>query len=133
MIKKPTPLEKHEQIALAGWLDAINVIYCHIPNERMVNHLKTNGAKFAYLNSLKRQGFKKGVPDILIFTRPPIFDNYVGVAIEMKRYGKVPTEDQNNWLQDLTNCDWLTRCCNQGTDEAIIWLKSLGYGVRRKA
>lgn len=123
------PLEKNEQMAVAGWLDAIDVLWVHIPNERMVNHLKTTTARVAYMQSLYRQGLKKGFPDVLIFDPPPLHQVYVGTAFELKRKGERPTDNQLDRLNELTGCGWKTGWF-EGAESAIEWLKSLGYGKK---
>jgi hypothetical protein len=126
-LKVAPPLEKHEQMALAGWLDAIGVLWMHVPNERMVNHLPNALSRMNYIKSLKRQGMKNGVPDNFIFTVAPL--NVKPTALELKRIGENPTKDQQMWLDALHmegwNAGWF-----QGFDAAYTWLKSLGYGVR---
>lgn len=126
--KEACPLEESEQLALAGWLDAIGVLWCHVPNGGH-RHVLT-------AIRLKRQGVKPGVPDILIFDRPYPVENgkvFSGVAIELKRRDKKVSNispDQAKWLSALTERGWLCSAF-YGADSAIEWLKGLGYGVRR--
>jgi hypothetical protein len=126
MIPKP-PYEKDEQMAVAGWLDAIGVVWLHIPNERMVNHLNNKGARMGYLNSLARQGLKKGALDNFIFTPAP--GNGKPTAFELKRIGEKATADQKEWIAKLYALGWNTGCF-QGFDMTYAWLRGLGYGVR---
>ena len=112
------PTEAQEQTALAHWLDARGVVWCHVPN---------GGARASWTGrALKAQGAKKGVPDVLVFT-PPDGKAFYGVAIELKRKkgGRLKPE-QVQWLEDLNRCGWLTECC-AGADEAIKFLEELGY------
>ena len=126
---KLKPSEKDEQMALAAWLEAMNICYCHIPNQRLVNHLPNKGARISYMRSLYRQGFQKGFPDLLIFDPPPAA-SYRGVAIELKVDGGSTTLEQRVWLDSLEARGWLTSV-KYGADEAIRWLKDeLGYGKR---
>lgn len=103
---------------MAQYLDLLHVLWTHPPN---------GGARHrAEGGKLKAQGAKKGVPDVLIFTPPPL-GNYVGAAIELKRTkgGKV-SEEQRKWLEGLAECGWFTAVA-KGFDEAKRTLDSLGY------
>jgi len=115
------PTEDDEQKILAQWLDAKGILWCHVPNE----------AKRSYRTAsrYKAVGMKSGVPDLLIFTRPPNKPASSGAAIELKRckpLGRKPSPNQIEWLRKLQNNGWLTVCC-YGADEAINWLVSHGY------
>ena len=68
------------------------------------------------------------MPDILIFDRPPLYPENVGVAIELKRQkgGRV-TPEQIAWLEDLKARGWAVAVC-QGAMEAIRVLQELGFG-----
>jgi hypothetical protein len=122
-------LERHEQVALARYLDMAVGEYgwAHSPNE--------GRRSWRMGASLKAQGLKAGLPDVLIFARPPRRSNAVscdsvrGVAIELKRVGARDSDvsaDQVAWLRELGRQGWVCRWC-AGADEAIKWLKSLGY------
>lgn len=112
--------DKH-QVWLANWLDAIGVLWCHVPN----------GGKRAKVTAanLKRQGVKAGVPDVLIFTPPPI-GGYVGAALELKAGKGRTSKAQRVWLYDLEVHGWATAVAH-GWVAAQAWLESLGYGVKR--
>ena len=112
--------ETDEQIILAAWLDQMRLLWCHVPNEIRCE------PKYRYKR--RRIGVKPGVPDVLIFTRPPTNPNCSGVALELKRHkgGRI-TPRQNEWLENLGASGWLTTVAN-GADEAIRWLRKLGYG-----
>ena len=113
------PDESVEQRALVRWLELKGILFTHVPN----------GGKrhVAVAKKLKAEGVKPGVPDILIFDRPPAHPSYVGVAIEMqrKKRGQV-SEHQQNWLRWLDFRGWKTAVCN-GADDAIRRLEELGY------
>ena len=120
------PSEAQEQKKLAEYLDAVGVLWCHVPNER---------SEAVQARRLSGQGVKAGVPDVLIFERvyaKPSDLIYVGVAIELKRQrgpkggkpGKV-SERQRDWIDDLCARGWAARVC-WGADEAIDWLEALG-------
>src|SRR5690606_26095742 len=86
--------EEQEQRALVQWLELHKIRYTHVPNE--------GKHKVQYRAKQKRLGVKPGVPDILIFDRPPLYPENVGVAIELKRQkgGRV-TPEQTAWLEHL--------------------------------
>jgi hypothetical protein len=121
-LKKDTaPTEYEEQIKLAEYLDMKNYLWCHVPNGGNRNAI--TGAK------LKRQGVKPGVPDVLIFDDPKIksVKAAVGIAIELKKAGGVPSDvrdSQKEWLNELALRGWLIKVAF-GADEAINFLESL--------
>jgi hypothetical protein len=116
------PTEDHEQEVVAQYLDLLKVLWCHVPNGGMRNQIVAV--------KLKRQGTKRGVPDILIFDPPPC-GGYVGCAIELKRKkGGTLSEEQKDWRDDLRMCGWFTAVC-KGADEAIFLIQKMGYGIRK--
>lgn len=113
------PHEYYHQCTAAAWLDAHRVLWCHVPNE--------GNRKVQYTAKLKRAGLKSGVPDILIFTPPPLYPQYRGCAVEMKRVkGGRLSEAQAAWLDSLSAIDWLTTVA-AGADEAIGFFIECGY------
>ena len=74
----PVPTEHEEQQALAQWLDLVvgPRAWCHVPNGGA--RRKVEAARMTAI------GVKPGVPDILIFRRPPLRPEARGVAIELK-------------------------------------------------
>jgi hypothetical protein len=116
--------EQAEQVALAKWLDARGVLWCHVPN----------GGKrsISIARQLKAAGTKAGVPDVLIFTPPPKNPGAHGVAIELKSVkikglprGQVMAE-QERWLNELNHVGWHTTVA-WGCEEAMQYLLDLGY------
>lgn len=119
MSRRDNP-EAREQRALAKWLDAVGVLWAHVPNGG--NRDKVTGA------NLKAEGAKAGVPDVLIFTPPPLHPNAPGVALELKApEGAKPSDEQMAWLERLAAQGWLTAWA-RGFAPAVEWLQSLGYG-----
>lgn len=114
------PPEEAEQLALVQWLELHKIKYTHVPNE--------GKHKVQYRVKQKRLGVQAGLPDILIFDRPPLYPENVGVAIELKRQkgGRV-TPEQTAWLEDLKARGWAVAVC-QGAMEAIRVLQELGFG-----
>lgn len=116
----PPPSEAFEQKALARWLTFRKLLWCHVPN---------GGPRHIFAaRNLQAQGVMPGVPDILIFSPPPASPSLRGVAIELKREGKigVVSPAQKRWLAALTDAGWATRVA-RGAAEAIAWLHDLGY------
>ena len=125
--KSETPTEFEEQCKLAEYLDRQGYCWCHVPNGG--NRDAKTGAK------MKKQGAKKGFPDVQIFDEPNKIRGMVGtriykhkgVIIEMKRQNGSPSdvsESQKEWLQKLEARGWLTKVC-YGADEAIDWLEQI--------
>jgi hypothetical protein len=111
--KKENPTEYDEQVKLAQYLDMKGYLWCHVPNGGNRNAI--TGAK------LKRQGVKKGVPDVLIFI------SNGGIAIELKRKNGKPSDvrdSQKKWLNALSNRMWETKVAF-GADEAIDYLEKI--------
>jgi len=112
--------ESQAQCRVAEWLDARGMLWCHVPNGQLRS--KRVAAQ------LKREGVKAGVPDILIFDRPPSKPEFVGVALELKRTINGRTsEAQERWLKALDKRKWYA-CVAKGHLEAIDILIELGYG-----
>lgn len=114
------PTEAQEQARLARWLDRRGVCWTHVPNGGARNAV--TGAK------LKREGTKPGVPDVLIFDRPPGRER-CGVAIELKRQNSTDSAvrpEQRKWLRDLDARGWVAFVA-RGADEAIAELEGLGF------
>lgn len=118
------PTEEQEQRTVVEWLELHDILFAAIPNG---GHRRKVTAAI-----LKGQGVKPGVPDLLIFTKPPKYPHYRGVAIEMKRRKDgTLSRYQEGWLAALESEDWLSRIC-LGADEAIELLEHLGYGRRHE-
>lgn len=57
-------------------------------------------ASIAQKAKMKRTGYMRGVPDILIFEPVP---PYHGLALEVKSYYGRPSAEQIQWIKDLTD------------------------------
>tara|TARA_Y100000310_G_C20321529_1_gene640949 strand:- start:118 stop:594 length:477 start_codon:yes stop_codon:yes gene_type:complete len=111
------PLEATEQCKLASYLDRLNVLWNHCPNER-----KTSPIQGARMN---RQGRKKGYPDAMVYDLAP--ENNRPTAIELKRRkGGRLTPEQREWLKRLQALNWNCYVAH-GADDAITYLRKLGY------
>lgn len=89
--------EERFQIALARYLDVLNVAWYHVPNE-----IK---AKKQYYKKRKKLGVKKGIPDICII-EPNKY--YKGLYIELKVGYNQPSEEQMQWIDKLKNRGYLS-------------------------
>lgn len=117
--RTPCAPEEAEMLVLAQWLDAVGLLWCHPPNEGMHSP--------QYLRKRAQLGVKRGVPDVIIFDRPPNDPEAHGVAIELKRvHGAVATASQREWIAALADRRWRCAIC-KGADAAIAFLISLGW------
>jgi hypothetical protein len=117
--------ERDEQKVLAQWLDLIGVLWCHAPNEAR--------RSYRLAASLRAQGLKAGVPDVLIFSPPPDRQACpaVGCAVELKAAsGRTEISDcQLAWIEALRAVGWHAFVAH-GADDAIRRLQRAGYGQR---
>ena len=119
VVVENNPMEDTEQQTVVAWLRAHKILFsATVPDRRMC----------------QRMGYIPGVPDLMIYDRPPIVENglmYVGCAIEIKRRkGGVVSPEQAAWITSLRELGWACTIA-RGCDEAITFLKSLGYGGRQ--
>ena len=121
--KKNISSETQEQEALFRWADfavskypELELMY-HVPNEG--KRTVSNGA------ALKRQGLKKGVPDICL---PVPRGNYHGLYIEMKKIGGKPTAEQKYYINELAKQGYAVYIADKGWSDAaemIEWYLKL--------
>jgi len=123
---KPIFAEDHEHITVAHWLTVNGVFFIHVPNE--------GRRSWATGKKLKRMGMMRGVVDFLIFDPPPrpYGDgkklHLIGTVMELKALdGKRPTNDQVKFMMEMEGRGYAIGCF-YGSDAAIKWLESLGYG-----
>ena len=114
--KELIPLEETEQKTVIDWLKWHNILFsATVPDRRYCN----------------RMGYVPGVPDLMIYDKPPkVIEGFqfVGCAIELKRVkGGIVSPEQTEWLEKLTESGWACRVC-YGADEAIKFLEYLEYG-----
>jgi hypothetical protein len=114
--------EERLQIEVAKVLDASGLCWCHVPNGGKRNVIVA--AK------LKRQGVKRGVPDVLIFDgicsykpNSKVLQGYSGLAIELKngKQGRVLPE-QKAWHEHLVRNGWRVEVC-RSLDEVLRVLR----------
>lgn len=89
--------ESDFQKTCASYLDRLGLVWCHCPNGG-----KRNSREASYL---KQEGVKAGVPDILIFNKNK---QYNGLAIELKVFPNKVSENQKEWLSNLSKLGWKT-------------------------
>ena len=111
--------EDGEQRLLAMWLNLRGVLWTHCPN----GGRRTIGVA----RKLKAAGVRKGIPDVLVFTKPPKQPGASGVALELKRSkGGQVSAAQKAVLAGLQECGWVCYVAH-GAEAAIKFLKGLGY------
>lgn len=117
------PTELSEQMVVVRALRKAGLRFAAVPNGGR-RDLKS-------ARMFKASGVSPGVPDLLIFSRPPARPDKVGVALEMKRSnGKVSdlSADQINWLEALESLDWIC-VVGYGAQNALEELRTLGFSV----
>jgi hypothetical protein len=102
MLKKKVkiliPLEIDEQKAFIKWLESKKIEYFAVPNVvTLAIYLKTRSQKINFWKMRKKEGVKKGVPDLVVF-----LEN-VTLFVEMKRQGLSKTSDEQKAWNTLIN------------------------------
>ena len=92
--------EDNLQMAVCQYLDTLNVLWCHVANERKAS--PQAGAR------LKKKGVKSGVPDCIVFEPR---GNYHGLFIEIKIKPNRTSDNQKKWLKDLYKRDYKCHVC----------------------
>lgn len=105
--------EANEQELFVRYCDLKGIVCVHIPNGFPLGGLRN---KFAYINSLKRQGYKAGFVDLLVFAKN---SKYQLLFLEFKREksGRV-SEKQKDWIAWLNNNGYFARVV-KGNVEAV--------------
>ena len=117
----PIFAEAHEHEIVAAWLTMHGIFFIHVPNE--------GKRSWQTGKQLKRMGMTKGVADFLIFSQSPRWGSPVGLELKAVD-GHVPTQAQIAFLVELQECGWVVDW-KRGSEAAIKWLESLGYGGQR--
>ena len=103
--------EADEQIAVIEYCELLGIPVYHIPNE---------GKRSVWAGAnLKRQGLRKGVPDLCI---PVARGKYHSLYIEMKSKGGKVSPSQVDWIYLLRNQGMCAAVC-YGADSAIELVK----------
>ncbi|MHC4648101.1 MAG: VRR-NUC domain-containing protein [Planctomycetota bacterium] len=98
--------EAQLQMSVAKMIDRLGWCYFHPVNEG--KRRPSTG------RNLKRQGMKKGVPDVLVFEDwedDRCWQYSFGVAIELKAGKGDTTPEQEAWLAALDERGWLVAVC----------------------
>ena len=111
--------EADEQAAVVEWCGYNRIPCFHIPN---------GGARDARTGyQLKRQGVKRGVPDLCI---PVPVSGYHGLWVEMKTKTGRTTPEQDGWLELLNRNGYLATVCH-GAGDAINTIDDYVNGRRQ--
>lgn len=105
--------EKNEIALFVRYCDLQNILCVHVPNEFPLGGLRN---KFAYINMLKSQGYKKGFPDLIVFAKNKKYDL---LFLEFKREkGGHVSKDQKNWIKLLNDNGYYAKVV-KGNREAV--------------
>lgn len=102
----PAASESVEQICLFRW-----AIYASgtMPELELLHHIPNGGKRdITTARRLKAEGVKAGVPDISL---PVPSGRYHGLYIELKAGKNKTTENQNEWLDKLTQQGYYIAVC----------------------
>lgn len=118
---KPRRPRKHEeedlQKRVVGRLRLARLLFCHVTNEGDV--------PVQYRSKLVSLGLESGVPDLLIFTPPPI-GAFPGLAIELKSKRGTVTKNQKRWLDTMQDLGWATLVARDH-ETVTQAMRALGY------
>ena len=96
------------QKAICKYLDLKGVLYCSSNGGIYQPH-------FSQRIRQKLSGYKKGIPDIIIYE--PV-GKFHGLAIELKVGKNRATKDQLKWRDELNKRNYVSEICN-GIDETL--------------
>lgn len=115
MTKNTSPLEKEEQINFINYCELNNITVIHIANEFLSQNYSN---RFSYIKSMKKQGYRVGIPDLLILAKNKSQTHEV-LFIEMKRQkGSKISDEQKEWIARLDNEGYCVGVA-KGCDSAI--------------
>lgn len=106
--KRKNKSPEHDiQVKLCSVLEAQGYLYS----------ATVGGVRLAMHTALKMKdsGYKKGIPDVLIFEPR---GEYIGLAIEVKTEKGRPSPEQLQWQEDLNARGWDAHIC-RGLDECL--------------
>lgn len=109
--------EHQEQVAVVDWADLLG--RTKYPALRWLYAVPNGGLRHpAIANSLKAEGVKPGVPDLVL---PQPIGKWHGAYIEMKRKGGQITPRQEEWRDHLVSVGY-AYCTAQGYEAARDFL-----------
>jgi hypothetical protein len=116
--KKTTASEYQEQCALFDWVDA----HLHLHPELKMMFATLNGLRLpiGLAMKAKKQGNRKGVPDVFLMSPRQGFH---GLVFEMKVKPNKLTKEQEEWMKIASVYGYCTGVC-YSVDEAIELVKS---------
>lgn len=98
--------EASEQVALFQWANYMTTRY---PELKLLYHVPNGGKRDSKeASSLKRQGVKAGVPDIVF---PIARNGYFGLYIELKVGRNKTSLKQKEWIKDLKEQNYYVEVC----------------------
>lgn len=104
--------ESTEQMTLIDWC---NINTCAYPELELIYHVPNEGKRTDYQGKkLKREGLKKGVPDLCL---PVPRSGFHGLYIEMKYGTGRLTKEQKEWIEKLNKQGYKATVC-YGFEEA---------------
>lgn len=105
---------------LVRWLDIRGVLFCA--------SIAGENCSPAQAALRRRRGYRRGLPDVILYQPPPKLIGKVGFAIELKSplSRSQGTPDQKRWLEQLAKHGWMTGVF-RGADKAIYALEAAGY------
>lgn len=117
-----SPDEHTEQCRLIEWAGFAAAQH---PKLRMLYAIPNGGARHkATAAKLKAEGVRKGVPDLCL---PVARGPHHGLYIELKRrQGSYPSEEQKQWLADLTTAGYRAEVCKGWEAARDVILDYLG-------
>lgn len=105
--------EASEQELFVRYCDLKGIVCVHIPNGFPLGGLRN---KFAYINALKRQGYKAGFPDLIVFAKNETY-NMLFLEFKREKSGRI-SEKQRDWIEWLNNNGYFARVV-KGNVEAV--------------
>lgn len=115
--------EHEEQALVCDWLDAKCLRYFSVPNGKVLKGM--SGTEIAkYMAYLRREGLRRGAPDIVIVD--PVPGCRAPVCVEMKSVTGTVSPEQRAFLDDMEARGWKVIVA-RGHEEAIRRLEEI-YG-----
>ena len=112
--------ESQEQINLFKWAGFAS---CKYPELDLMYHIPNGGKRdIGTAKKLKAEGVKAGVPDICL---PVPRSGYHGLYIEMKVGKNKTTDNQDRWLEGLSNQGHKTCICYGWESASEVLIKYL--------
>ena len=101
--------EHNEQVILCKYLDFKGLLYFAVPNGIF---LKDRTTAFKIIAKMKAEGFKNGVPDLVVFMPKFI------LFIEMKTKTGTASEEQKSWIEKINKYFYAKAVVCKGFEEA---------------